>query len=78
MTGVQTCALPICVCAPLGFVTKEFCDLQHVNELKNFVANIFLKLVCKSCIRIHAYSALKGENVTTEQVQLGIGVRVQV
>ena len=30
---------------PLGFVTKELCDLHCVDELKNFAANIFLKLV---------------------------------
>ena len=28
------------------FVTKELLDLHYVNELKNFVTNIFLKLVC--------------------------------
>ena len=28
-----------------GFVTKEFRDLHHVDELKNFVTNILLKLV---------------------------------
>ena len=35
-----------CVYTPKGFVTKEFRDLHHVNELKNFAANIFPKLVC--------------------------------
>ena len=34
-----------CVCTPYGFVTKELCDLHHVDELKNFAANILLKLV---------------------------------
>ena len=29
-----------------GFVTKELLDLHRVDELKNFTANIFLKLVC--------------------------------
>ena len=29
-----------------SFVTKELLDLHHLDELKNFVANIFLKLVC--------------------------------
>ena len=29
-----------------GFVTKELFDLHCVDELKNFAANIFLKLVC--------------------------------
>ena len=36
-----------CICTPLGFVTKEFRDLHCVDVLKNFAANIFLKLVCK-------------------------------
>ena len=35
------------------------------DELKNFVANIFLKLVIKSHTKIHA---LKEEIVTTEQI----------
>ena len=39
---------------PLGFVTNEFRDLHRVDELKNFAANIFLKLVIKSCIGIRA------------------------
>ena len=29
-----------------GFVTKEFLDLHCLDKLKNFPANIFLKLVC--------------------------------
>ena len=29
-----------------SFVTKELLDLHRLDELKNFVANIFLKLVC--------------------------------
>ena len=29
-----------------GFVTKELLNLHCVDELKNFVTNIFLKLVC--------------------------------
>ena len=29
-----------------GFVTKELLDLHRVDELKNFAANILLKLVC--------------------------------
>ena len=35
-----------CICTPSGFVTKEFLDLHRVDELKNFAANILLKLVC--------------------------------
>ena len=68
------------------FVIKELRDLHCVNELKNFATNIFLKLVCKPHIRIRASigllrtrsCALKGEIVTTEQVQLGIRVKVQL
>ena len=30
----------------IDFVTKELLDLHRVDELKNFVANILLKLVC--------------------------------
>ena len=55
-------------------MTKELLDL-HVDELKNFVANIFLKLVCLSHTGIHA---LNREIAATIQVQLGIGVRVQL
>ena len=40
------------VCTPWGFVTKEVHDLHCVDELKNFIANIFLKLVCKPRIWI--------------------------
>ena len=29
-------------------MTKEFLDLHRVDELKNFVTNILLKLVCWS------------------------------
>ena len=29
----------------IGFVTKEFRDLYRIDELKNFAANILLKLV---------------------------------
>ena len=29
-----------------GFVTKKLLDLHYVDKVKNFVANIFLKLVC--------------------------------
>ena len=34
-----------CVCTPQGFLTKEIRDLHRVDELKNFSANILLKLV---------------------------------
>ena len=42
------------VCMLYGFVTKELLDLHRVDELKNFAANIFLKLVCQSRTGIHA------------------------
>ena len=35
-------------------MTKELRDLHRVDELKNFVANNFLKLVIKLCTGIHA------------------------
>ena len=67
-------------------MTKEFRDLYHVDELQNFATNIFLNLVSKLRTGIRASNwlshtgsrALKEEIVTTEQVQLGIGVRVQL
>ena len=75
-----------CVYTPYGFVTKEFRDLHHVDELKNFAANILLKLVVSHVLGSvhllvsHVMWAVhwKGEIVTTEQVQLGIGVRIQL
>ena len=36
-------------------MTKEFRDLHRVDELKNFITNIFLKLVIKSRTRICAF-----------------------
>ena len=76
---------------------KELLDFHRLDELKNFAANIFLKLVIKSRTGIHAsigshvlWSAdllvshvlravhWKCEIVTTEQIQLGIKVRVQL
>ena len=39
------------ICTPLGFVTKELSDLHCVDELKNFVANILLKLVVSHILR---------------------------
>ena len=67
-------------------MTKELRDLHRVDELKNFAANILLKLVRKPRTGIRASNwlvtywsrALKEEIVTIEQVQLGIGVRVQL
>ena len=42
-----------CVFAPQGFVTKCFL-IFIVDEMKNFAANIFLKLVCQSRTRSRA------------------------
>ena len=53
-------------------MTKELLDF-HVDELKNFATNIFLKLVCLSCTGIHA---LNREITTIIRVQSGIRVRV--
>ena len=64
----------------------ELFDFHRLDELKNFAANIFLKLVIKSRTRIRAFIVShvlgavhwNGDIVTTEQVQLGIGVKVQL
>ena len=68
----------------VGFVTKGLRDLHHVDELKNFAANILLKLVVSHVFRsVHRLVSYvlgavhwKWEIATTEQVQLDIGVRV--
>ena len=59
----------------IGFCDQEISWSSSCNDPKNFAANILLKLVIKSRIRIRA---LKGEIVTIEQVQLGIGEKVQL
>ena len=56
-------------------MTKHFIDLRRVDELKNFAADNLLSWCLKSRTGIHASE--RGI-VTTEQVQLGIGVRVQL
>ena len=66
-------------------MTKELFDL-YINELKNFVANILPQvgvlvtywdpcIIGKSRTRIRA---LNGEIATIIQVQLSIGVKVQL
>ena len=35
-------------------MTKQLLDFHHLDELKNFTANIFLKLVIKLCTGICA------------------------
>ena len=67
-------------------MTKHLLDLYRVDELKNFAADNLLRLVfLKSHTGIRATvshvlgsRASKGGTITTEQVQLDIGVRVQL
>ena len=67
-------------------MTKHLPDLHRVDDLKNFVANNLFRLVfLKSRTGIRATishvlrnRASERETVTTEQVRLGIGVRVQL
>ena len=67
-------------------MTKHLPDLHHVDELKNFVANNLFRLVffkSRTGIRVtvsHVLGSYASERgtVTTEQVRLGIGVRVQL
>ena len=67
-------------------MTKHLLDLHHVDELNNFAANNLFRLVIEVAYwdprnwlvtnlgAVHQ----KRETVTTEQVRLGIGVRVQL
>ena len=66
-------------------MTKHLLDLHHVDELKNFAVGNLLSWCLKSRTRIHATvsnvlgsRASERGTVTTEQIQLGIGVRVQL
>ena len=66
-------------------MTKHLLDLHHVDELKNFATENLLSWCLKSRTGIRAsVSHILGSRasergtVTTEQVQLGIGVRVQL
>ena len=67
-------------------MTKHLPDLHRVSELKNFTANnlfilVFLKSrtgICAIVSHVLGSRALERETVTTEQVRLGIGVRVQL
>ena len=66
-------------------MTKHLLDLHRVNELKNFTTDNLLSWCLKSRIGIHATvsnvlgsRASERGTVTTEQVQLSIGVRVQL
>ena len=66
-------------------MTKHLPDLHYVDELKNFTDNNLLSWYLKSRTGIRATVshvlrsyASERETVTTKQVQLGIGVRVQL
>ena len=67
-------------------MTKHLSDLHHVGELKNFAANNLFRLVflkSRTAIRAivcHVLGSHGSERrtITTEQVHLGIGVRVQL
>ena len=67
-------------------MTKHLPNLHHVDELKNFAANNLFRLVflkSRNGIRATVSYVLGSRTsergtVTIEQVQLGIGVRVQL
>ena len=66
-------------------MTKHLLELHCVDELKNFATDNLLSWCLKSRTEIRAtVSHVLGSHasergtVTTEQVQLGIGVRVQL
>ena len=66
-------------------MTKHFLNLHHLDELKNFVTDNLLSWCLKSRTRIRATishvlgsRASERGTITTEQVQLGIGIRVQL
>ena len=67
-------------------MTKHLLDLHHVDELKNFAANNLFRLVIevaywdprKLVSHVLGSRASERETVTTEQVRLGIRLRVQL
>ena len=67
-------------------MTKHLPNLHRVDELKNFAVNNLFRLVflkSHTGIRVTVSHVLgsrasERETVTTEQVRLGIGVRVQL
>ena len=66
-------------------MTKYLLDLHRVDELKNFATNNLLSWclksrtgICATVIHVLGSRALERGTVTTEQVQLGIGVKVQL
>ena len=66
-------------------MTKHLLDLHRVDELKNFTADNLLSWclkprsrICATVSNILGSHASERGTVTTEQVQLSIGVRVQL
>ena len=66
-------------------MTKHLLDLHRVDELKNFAADNLFSWCLKSRTGIrttvsHVLGSRASERgtVTTEQVQLGIGIRVEL
>ena len=66
-------------------MTKHLLDPHRVDEVKNFTADNLFSWCLKSRIGIRAIvghvlgsRASERGTITTEQVQLGIGVRVQL
>ena len=66
-------------------MTKHLLDIHHVDELKNLATDNLLNWCLKSrtgiCTTVsHVLRSRASERgtVTTKQVQLGIGIRVQL
>ena len=66
-------------------MAKHLLDFHRVDELKNFAANNLFRLVIevaywdpRNWLVTYLGTASERGTVTTEQVQLGIGVRVQL
>ena len=66
-------------------MTKHLLDLHCVDELKNFAAENLISWclksrtgICATVIHVLGSRALERGTVTTEQVKLGIGLRVQL
>ena len=66
-------------------MTKHLFDLHRVDELKNFAANNLFKLVIevvywdpRNWLVTYLGAVIERGTVTTEQVQLGIRIRIQL
>ena len=67
-------------------MTKHLPDFHRVDELKNFAANNLFRLVFRSRVlgstqlvsHVLGSRASERGTVTTKQVQLGIGIKVQL